>query len=119
PARGVDRADEPKANQPFGIYRWILPLVLLSGIASFTYEVLWTRLLAHTLGTSIYAFATMLASFLIGITLGSALAARLAPNRRRAAAGFVVAQLGTGLLSAGVFLSLEKLAQLGLSQATL
>ncbi|MEE8141870.1 MAG: fused MFS/spermidine synthase, partial [Planctomycetota bacterium] len=67
--------DESNAAPAAGVYRWVLPMVLVSGIASFTYEVLWTRLLAHTLGTSIYAFATMLASFLIGITLGSALAA--------------------------------------------
>jgi spermidine synthase len=43
---------------------WILPLVLVSGAVSFTYEVLWTRLLGHLLGGSVYAFATMLASFL-------------------------------------------------------
>jgi hypothetical protein len=47
---------------------------------SFTYEILWVRLLDHVLGGSVYAFATMLASFLLGIALGSA-----SPRGRRGA----------------------------------
>ena len=35
----------------------------LSGANAFLYEVLWTRMLAHVIGGSIYAFATMLAAF--------------------------------------------------------
>ena len=77
----------------------ILPLVLASGVASFMYEVLWTRLLGHVLGGSIYAFATMLASFLTGIALGSGVAARLASSPAAAARGFGVAQLGVAVLS--------------------
>ena len=45
----------------------ILPIMLVSGANAFLYEVLWTRLLNHALGGTIYAFATMLASFLTGI----------------------------------------------------
>ena len=53
---------------------WMLPLIFVSGIVSFTYEVLWVRLLEHMLGGSVYAFSTMLASFLAGIALGAAVA---------------------------------------------
>jgi len=49
----------------------VLPLVAVSGAVSFAYEVMWTRLLVHLLGGSVYAFSAMLASFLVGITLGS------------------------------------------------
>src|SRR5207247_655545 len=38
----------------------------LSGVCSFAYEVVWTRMLALVLDTSIYAFATMLSMVLIG-----------------------------------------------------
>tara|TARA_E500000331_G_scaffold358556_1_gene426550 strand:+ start:9920 stop:13099 length:3180 start_codon:yes stop_codon:yes gene_type:complete len=62
-------------------YRWILPLMLLSGMATFTYEVLWTRLLGHILGGSVAAFSTMLASFLSGIAIGSAIASRFSKTR--------------------------------------
>lgn len=83
--------------------RVVLPLMLVSGAASFTYEVLWTRMLSHLLGASVYAFATMLAAFLLGITAGSAIAAVLARSRRAGALGFVLAQLLTAGLSVLIF----------------
>ncbi len=64
--------------------RWVLPLVLISGAVSLTWEVLWTRLLSHLLGGSLYAFGTMLATFLIGLGLGSAAAAFWAKTVARA-----------------------------------
>ena len=73
-ARGGAAAD--------GRARWILPLILVSGFVSFTYEVLWVRLLGHVLGSSAQAFATMLASFLAGIAIGAAIASRLATHAR-------------------------------------
>jgi spermidine synthase len=76
---------------------WILPAIAVSGAVSFAYEVLWARLLGHLIGSSVQAFATMLASFLLGIALGSAAAARLARSRERAAVGFGAAQLGIAL----------------------
>jgi spermidine synthase len=87
---------------------WILPLIGVSGAVSFTYEVLWTRLLGHVLGGSVYAFATMLATFLTGIAIGSWLASgRMAASRRRAAASFAWAQLGTGLLSFAAYAAID------------
>ncbi len=89
--------------------RWLLPLLALAGAASFSYEVLWTRLLAHLLGGSVQAFATMLASFLAGIAAGSALASWLARDRQRALSGFALAQLGAALLSLVAFGALDAL----------
>ncbi len=49
-----------------------LPLALfISGIAAMLYEVSWTRVLATVLGSSTYSFTIMLATFLLGIALGS------------------------------------------------
>lgn len=76
-----------------GRARWILPLVLLSGAVSFCHEVLWTRLLARVIGSSIQAFGVMVASFLLGIALGGALGARLAQDRERAARWFAISQV--------------------------
>lgn len=87
----------------------IMVLMLFSGMASFVYEVLWTRLLSHSLGGSIYAFGTMLATFLTGITLGSAIGSRLATNRSRAARCFILAQIGTALLSWMVYTLIDRL----------
>lgn len=88
---------------------WILPLMLISGANTFTYEVLWTRLLSHILGGSIVAFSTMLAAFLSGIAIGSALAARYARNAGTALSAFVVTQFGIAITSIAIYESLHLL----------
>ena len=88
---------------------WILPLMLISGANTFTYEVLWTRLLSHILGGSIVAFSTMLAAFLSGIAIGSALAARYARNAGAALSAFVVTQFGIAITSIAIYESLHLL----------
>ena len=44
----------------------------LSGVAAMFYEIAWTRTLCMILGTTTFAFTTMLATFLAGIAIGSA-----------------------------------------------
>ncbi|MEE3328250.1 MAG: fused MFS/spermidine synthase [Myxococcota bacterium] len=65
--------------------RPILTLVFwgtaVSGFASLSLEVLWTRGISLAVGSSTYSFSIMLAAFLIGIGLGSWLHA-LVPLRR-------------------------------------
>jgi predicted membrane-bound spermidine synthase len=102
-ARGAEIPAEPPGARARVGTRWILPLMALSGGVSFVYEVLWTRLLGLLLGSSVYAFATMLASFLLGIALGSAAAARLARTPSDGARGFALAQIGTAALSLAAF----------------
>ncbi len=82
---------------------WMLPLMLVSGATAFLYEVLWTRMLTHVMGGSIYAFATMLAAFLTGIALGGGLAGKVAERRERAAVAFAFTQAAVGVLSMGVY----------------
>jgi predicted membrane-bound spermidine synthase len=85
----------------------LLPMMLISGFVSFTYEVLWSRLLGHVIGGSTHAFATMLATFLTGITLGSAIASPLARSKHAGLIGFIVAQIGTAISAMGLFWFLE------------
>jgi spermidine synthase len=103
-AEALAAADvEPGAVIPLQGRRWILPIMLLSGGNSFVYEVLWTRLLGHILGGSITAFATMLASFLGGIAIGSAVAARFAKTRIAAINGFIITQCGIAIASIAIY----------------
>lgn len=46
--------------------------IALSGLTALGAEVVWTRLLSLMLGSTVYAFSIILASFLVGIGLGSA-----------------------------------------------
>jgi spermidine synthase len=112
-AAGVGQLPRARADRVLrGPGHWILPLVLVSGAVSFTYEVLWSRLLGHLLGGSVYGFATMLASFLAGIALGSAVASRVASSPERAARGFRWAQFGTAALSFLTFAALDRMPAL-------
>jgi spermidine synthase len=102
-ARGAAPVPQVRRAEAEAGPRWILVAMAISGIVSFSYEVLWTRLLGQLIGGSTPAFSTMLASFLLGIALGSAAAARFARSARAAALGFALAQLGAGVLGWGAF----------------
>ena len=82
---------QQQPDRPTGRTQLIVLLVALSGSISFFFEVFWTRLLSPTMGGTIAAFATMLAAFLSGLTVGGALAGRLGAQARRAGPGFAAA----------------------------
>lgn len=103
----AEDSDESRAV-PCG-WSFIFPIMACSGAVAFTYEVLWTRLFSHILGGSIYAFATMLASFLSGIAIGSAIASKHARTKEDALRGFGAAQLGVGLFSVAIYFALDLL----------
>lgn len=91
------------AGLPVRVRTWILPAIAASGAIAFLYEVLWTRLLVHLFGGSVYAFATMLAAFLAGIALGATGAARFASSESRALRGFAWAQALAALATATAY----------------
>jgi spermidine synthase len=51
-------------------HRIILWVLAISGFTAFAYEIYWTRALILVVGSSTYAFVTILSSFLTGIALG-------------------------------------------------
>jgi spermidine synthase len=77
---------------------WVAVIGLgLSGAASMMYEVAWTRALALVIGSSTYAFTTMLVTFLTGLALGSYLFSRWVGRLRVDPFLFGLLQLGIGL----------------------
>jgi len=81
--------------------RWN-PALLAYGTVGFTslvYEVAWTRALSMVMGSSIYAFACMLAAFLLGIALGSLAAQRWADRIGRPLVAYAVGIAVLGVLS--------------------
>jgi predicted membrane-bound spermidine synthase/Tfp pilus assembly protein PilF len=52
---------------------FLLCIFTVVGSTAFAYEIAWTRLLSISISSSTYAFTLMLATFLIGTVLGSAL----------------------------------------------
>ncbi len=81
--------------------RLILTVVLIafafSGFTGWSFEVLWSRVLVMVLGTSVYAFSTMLTTFLFGIALGSYLFARIIDKRKDLLMLFAVVEVAIGI----------------------
>lgn len=73
------------AQTPVEGPRLVLWAFALSGFTALAYEVTWARLLHLLMGSSIYAITVVLASFLLGIALGSFLIGRLMPRSGRLA----------------------------------
>ncbi len=84
----------------------------LSGFASLTLQIVWTRLLALILGPTTYAFSTIVGVFIAGIAIGAGVGARLASRARQPAAGLaacLAASAGCAALAA-VFIDRELLS---------
>jgi spermidine synthase len=78
----------PAPEAPVGGRRPVSPEVLfasvavvLTGFLSMLYEIVWTRLLTLSLGSSTYAFTIVLAIFLVGIAVGALLYSLAAKSR--------------------------------------
>jgi spermidine synthase len=74
-------AGTPIIGRPAGVEGCPLVLLLLgfglSGLAAIGYEVAWARLLGLVMGSSVYAFGTLVVVLLAGLGLGSVLYGRL------------------------------------------
>ncbi len=58
------------ATAPRSVTRPIYIAAGITGAASFVYEIVWVRILANALGSSMHVFELMLSAFIIGIALG-------------------------------------------------
>jgi len=102
------RPVRPPTFRSFPAPGWVLPLMLLGGAVAFYQEVLWTRMLTHIVGSSIYAFGVMVASFLTGIALGGGLGAALGKTRERAVHALGIAFLVAAAAAAAAYLLLDR-----------
>ncbi len=94
-AAGAPAAGAPGAVRALpseGDRRLALAAIAISGFAALAYEVLWARTLVYILGNFVQSFSTMLASFLVGIALGSWALGRRADRIARPAMTFAAFQ---------------------------
>ena len=89
----VESEADPSAD------RIVLLTLMVSGFVAMTYEVAWTRALSALIGSSTYAFAVMLVTFLVGIALGSTWASQFRP----AASIRMLGLIQLGIAFGGVF----------------
>ncbi len=86
--------------------------LVLSGIASLTYQVTWVRLLGLSMGSTSTAISTVLAAFFLGMALGSYAAPRITRHRTQNLKAYIVLELligFTGLALLPILLHLDGL----------
>jgi spermidine synthase len=76
-------AEPPAAKSAPGEKPWAVYIVIaISGAGALGAEVVWTRLLGMLLGSTVYIFSIILAVFLAGLAIGSALGSWTAKSLR-------------------------------------
>jgi spermidine synthase len=85
-----------------GVSSRALPLILLlmagSGCAALIYEVVWLQLLQLVIGASAVSMGLLLAAYMGGLCLGSALLPRFVPRRYHPLRVYAFLELGIGAL---------------------
>ena len=71
----------------------------VSGFVALAYEVIWSRVLALIIGSSVYAFSIMLTTFLIGLAAGATIASRFVDRIRAPIRMFALLEVGVGVTS--------------------
>jgi predicted membrane-bound spermidine synthase len=69
-AVGTSPPIAPRDDGDDGQARLLLGVALLTGLASFVYEICWIRMLSLVLGASTHSFELMLSTFIFGLALG-------------------------------------------------
>jgi spermidine synthase len=111
------------------LLRPLLLLFFLSGVAGLGYELVFTKLLGYSFGTTAYATSTVLAAFMAGLAAGSAVLSRLADRIRRPLRLYAVLELAIGAYMLAVpllmdavragYVALNRVAPLSLAELNL
>lgn len=77
--------------------RWLLIIFAVSGTAALVYEITWIRPLSLIFGTTIYAVSTIVASFILGLALGSWVGGKYTDRMKNPLKIFAYLQIGVGV----------------------
>lgn len=122
--RNIESATSTKpATEPREAMKKGRPQVFLgfacSGMLALSYEIVWTRVLQLTIGTTVYVFSTMLIAFLVGIAFGSAVASSWADRIQKQILAFGLLEMTIGLLTLPVVWALTQAPLVFLSMYSL
>src|SRR5258708_29227441 len=87
---------------PRSSIRLVAMCFVLSGATGLIYEVLWARMLGLVFGATTVAISAVLAAFMGGLTLGSALAARFATRIKKPVRAYALIEIAVGLYALAV-----------------
>ncbi|HEV7744753.1 MAG TPA: fused MFS/spermidine synthase [Pyrinomonadaceae bacterium] len=92
----------PTSRYSPNIFRLVAACFVLSGATGLIYEVLWARMLGLVFGATTLAVSTVLAAFMGGLALGSALAGRSGAAVKRPVRAYGLLEIGIALYALAV-----------------
>jgi spermidine synthase len=92
----------PIHNYSSATVRLVAACFFLSGATGLIYEILWARMLGLVFGATTLAISTVLAAFMGGLALGSALAGRHGARVRRPVRAYGILEIGIALYALAV-----------------
>ena len=110
-ARATSHAASESSAQPTAMRNAVLATATVAGFAGLAAEVAWTRILVFGLGSTTYAFAAMLVTFLVGLAVGSLVAARVLARVRHPVAALQWVQIAVGIAGVASLLVYARLAE--------
>jgi predicted membrane-bound spermidine synthase len=84
------------------MYLALCGVFFLSGLSALVFETLWFRLAGLTFGNSVYASSVVLASFMCGLAIGNALAARYGDQLARPVRSYAILEVVIGAMGFGL-----------------
>ena len=95
-----------------------IPLLLLagSGCAALIYEIVWLQLLQLVIGSSAVSLGLLLAAYMGGLCLGSALLPRLVSSRHHPLRVYACLELGIGVFGIAILFGLPLISHLYLAR---
>ena len=105
-AKSIAIQNNPKSPVVFLIF----VMFAYSGMAALSSEILWTRILVFPMGTTLFSFALILATFLSGIASGSLMAKKLLGTSKWVLK-FILVEIAIGLVCIGILPLLENLTE--------
>src|SRR5882672_2040726 len=100
PSRAAQRRPAPGAILTPGFRRFLPGCLVVSGGSSLVLEVAWSRALSLSLGNTHQAVATVVASMMAGLCLGSLVAARALARLPRLPRAYAAVEMGIGAYAA-------------------
>ncbi|RKF38454.1 spermidine synthase [Paraburkholderia fungorum] len=97
----ADIAHEASSSAPVTASKvhFALALYAIAGGVALGYEVVWSQVIVQFISTRSFAFAVVLATYLLGLALGSALASRYADRTRDPWGAFATLIVSAGLVA--------------------
>src|ERR1043166_3096059 len=101
------------------IIRWLLLLLLAgSGCAALIYEIVWLQLLQLVIGSSAISLGLLLAAYMGGLCLGSAILPRLVASSHHPLKIYALLELGIGVFGILELVGVPVLARMYVLGAT-